>query len=120
VLNAVSVFRAVADPTRRELLDSLLSGEKTASELCAGFSATQQAISLHLQSLRRAGLVQARKVGRFRRYRLKPEPIREMYEWVVKYREVFDPFGHAWAFGKFPERTHSKARAATSRRRKTE
>lgn len=116
--NGVSVFRAVADVTRRKLLDSLLSGEKTASELCAGFSASQQAVSLHLQSLRRAGLVQVRKAGRFRRYRLTAEPIREMYAWVLKYREVFDPYGHAWAFGGLPERTDSKVRAATSRRRK--
>lgn len=93
-----TVFRAIADRTRRDVLEALLSGEKTASELCSHFSASQQAVSLHLQHLRQAGLVEARKDGRFRRYRLRAEPIREVYEWAGKYRAFFDPYGHAWSF----------------------
>ena len=109
----VNVFRAVADPTRRELLDSLLSSEKAASELSARFSATQQAVSLHLQNLRKAGLVEVRKVGRFRRYRLKAQPILEIYEWTLKYKAFFDPYGHAWAFAPAGKQRRSGLRART-------
>lgn len=110
------IFRAVADRTRRELLDVLLSGEKTASELCSHFYATQQAVSLHLQNLRQAGLVETRKDGRFRRYRLRAEPIREIYEWAVKYRAFFDPHGHAWSFATAPEDERFKRRLPTRQR----
>jgi DNA-binding transcriptional ArsR family regulator len=111
-----SVFRAVADRTRRDLLDVLLSGEKTASELCSHFPGTQQAVSLHLQNLRQAGLVEARKDGRFRRYRLRAEPIREIYEWIVKYRPFFDPYGHAWSFATAEKQKRSKRELPTKLR----
>lgn len=111
-----SVFRAVAGRTRRDLLDVLLSGEKTASELCSHFPGTQQAVSLHLQNLRQAGLVEARKDGRFRRYRLRAEPIREIYEWTVKYRPFFDPYGHAWSFLTTEEEKRSKRKMPTKQR----
>lgn len=105
----INTFRALADPTRRELLDALMRGEKTASELSARFSATQQAVSLHLQHLRRTGLVEMRQEGKFRWYRLKAEPIREIYEWALKYKPFFDPSGHAWSFAPASDRrTESK------------
>jgi len=113
-----NVFRALADPTRRELLDSLLSNEKSASELCGRFSATQQAISLHLQQLRGAGLVEVRKEGRFRRYRLKAQPIREIYEWTLKYKPFFDSSGHAWSFSPTPDGKRPESAMRPKPRRK--
>jgi DNA-binding transcriptional ArsR family regulator len=104
VLSASSdIFRLLADPTRRALLDLLLRREQTAKDLSSHFRASQQAVSLHLQSLRRAGVVQVRKEGRHRKYRLKADPIREVYEWSVKYRPFFDPYGHAWLMTPAPE-----------------
>ena len=90
------MFRILADPTRRAVLESLLQGERNATELAAQFSTSQQAVSLHLQSLRKAGIVEVRKQGRHRRYRLKASPIRAVYEWTAKFKPLFDPYGHAW------------------------
>ena len=116
MLSNARVFRAVADRTRRDLLDALFSGEKTASELCSHFSASQQAVSQHLQNLRQAGLVEARKDGRFRRYRLRAEPIREVYEWALKYKACFDPYGHAWSFATAEQVKRSKKTLAARQR----
>lgn len=97
-----NVFRLLADPTRRALLDLLRGGEKNAQELCVHFRASQQAISLHLQALRKARVVEVRKQGRYRKYRLHAEPIREVFDWSVKYKPFFDPYGHAWIFTSKP------------------
>jgi DNA-binding transcriptional ArsR family regulator len=97
---STEVFAAIADPTRRALLDLLLAQEKTASELASRFEVTQQAVSQHLQALRHAGLVDVRRHGRFRYYRLNARPIRHVFEWAAKYRRFFDPYGHAWQITK--------------------
>jgi DNA-binding transcriptional ArsR family regulator len=117
VFTSADVFRTVADSTRRQLLDSLLSGEKTASELSAPFSASQQAVSLHLQDLRKAGLVEVRKDGRFRRYRLRGHPISEIYEWALKYKPFFDPYGHAWSFAPATQARKSRSRIQATKQR---
>lgn len=88
------VFRAVADPTRRELLDLLQAGDHTVNELVGRFRISQPAISRHLRILRSAGLVRSRAVGRRRWYRLEAKPIEKVYEWSARY--VSDPFGHVW------------------------
>lgn len=93
-----NVFRLLADPTRRALLDLLRDGEKNAQELSVHFHVSQQAISLHLQVLRKARVVEVKKQGRFRKYRLRATPIREVFDWSAKYRPFFDPYGHAWLF----------------------
>jgi DNA-binding transcriptional ArsR family regulator len=76
------VFRAVSDPTRRQMLELLGGGERTAAELAAPFDMTQPAVSQHLRVLREAGLVDVRKEGRFRVYSLDPAPLRELFDWA--------------------------------------
>ena len=93
-----AVFRAVADPTRRALLDLLLGREHSVNELRVRFKMSQPAISQHLRVLRRAGLVRARREGRRRMYQLEAKPIGNVYRWALAYRMFFDPEGHAWAF----------------------
>lgn len=93
---SADVFKLLADPTRRALLDLLRSGEKNAQELAGHFRASQQAISLHLQVLRRARVVEVKKLGRYRKYRLRAEPIGQVFDWSANYKSFFDPFGHAW------------------------
>jgi DNA-binding transcriptional ArsR family regulator len=112
-----NIFRVVAEPTRRELLDLLLQGEKNAKQLCSHFSASQQSVSLHLQSLKRAGLVKVRTEGRFRTYRLKAQPIREIFEWSRKYESFFDPYGHAWSFASATPKRKSKGNTVERSRR---
>jgi DNA-binding transcriptional ArsR family regulator len=98
---ARDVFRAVADPTRRALLDRLRDVEQSVTDLAGPFRMTQPAISQHLRILRRARLVRVRQVGRQRVYRLNAQPLRQVFDWASRYRTLFtDPAGHAWRLSK--------------------
>ena len=83
------VFHAIGEPTRRRLLDLLGRGEQPVNRLAGSFAMTRPAISQHLRVLRRAGLVAVRRVGRERRYRLRPAPLREVYNWVGHYERFW-------------------------------
>jgi|ERR1051325_9688168 DNA-binding transcriptional ArsR family regulator len=80
------VFRAVADPTRRAVLELLRDAELSATELAEPFHISQPAISQHLKVLREADLVRVEKIGRHRRYKLNPAPLREIDDWIAHYR----------------------------------
>ena len=84
------VFRAVADPTRRGILDLLAAGELPVNRIAEPFGMTRPAVSQHLRVLRRAGLVAERRVGRARRYRLRAERLREIGDWLQKYERFWD------------------------------
>ena len=81
------MFKALADPSRRKLLDRLFRRNgQTLSELCVGLGMTRQAVSKHLGILERANLVAAQKSGRDKRHYLNPVPIHEIAErWIGKY-----------------------------------
>jgi DNA-binding transcriptional ArsR family regulator len=83
------VFRAIADPTRRRMLDLLRDSERSVSELAEPFHMSQPAISQHLRVLELAGLVRARRVGRTRLYRLEPEPLEEVADWALHYARMW-------------------------------
>lgn len=83
------VFRAVADPTRRGLLDLLAARDQPVNDLAERFEMTLPAVSQHLRVLREAGLVRERRVGRHRFYRLKAEPLREVAEWASSYERFW-------------------------------
>jgi DNA-binding transcriptional ArsR family regulator len=82
-----AVFKALADPTRRLVLDRLHErGGQTLGELCRRLSMTRQAVSKHVAILEAAGLVFARRVGREKLHYLNPVPINDIYErWISKY-----------------------------------
>ncbi len=80
------VFNAVADPTRRAILDRLRQGSAPVTELASGFRVSRPAISKHLKVLRSARLVRERKKGRQRIYQLEPERIEEVAKWAEEYR----------------------------------
>ncbi len=82
----MEVFEAVADPTRRRILDLLVDGERSAGELSEGFRVTRPAISRHLRVLRETGLVSCRVDAQRRMYRLEPEPLEEVVRWLSRYR----------------------------------
>jgi DNA-binding transcriptional ArsR family regulator len=86
---AGDVYQAIADPTRRRILELLAEGERPVKELMAPFAVSQPAISQHLRVLRHAGLVQERREGRHRRYSLTAEPLRDVADWVDHYREFW-------------------------------
>ena len=77
------VYQAIADPSRRRMLDMLAQGERTASQLGSPFSMSQPAVSQHLRVLRKAGLVTVQQDGRHRRYRLRPQPLHEVADWMA-------------------------------------
>jgi len=88
---AIDVFRAVADPTRRAMLDRLrMEEEQPVLELAADFDMTLPVISQHLKVLRGAGLVTERREGRQRFYRLQPKPLREIVDWLAHYEEFWN------------------------------
>ncbi len=86
---SADVFVAIADPTRRALLDKLCNGEQAVKELASPFAMSLPAISQHLQILCEAGLVQMRKSGRQRLYRLNPEPLKQVSDWINEYEQFW-------------------------------
>lgn len=83
-------FHAIADPTRRAILDQLRDGELSAGDLGAHMRISQPSLSQHLRVLREAGLVAARRDGRRRLYRLEPAALRVVREWIVDYEAYWD------------------------------
>ncbi len=91
-----AVFKSLADPTRRALLDRLYEkGGQTLNELCAGLGMSRQAISQHLALLEAANLVATVWRGREKLHYLNPAPLHEIYErWLGKYeRHRLDALG---------------------------
>jgi DNA-binding transcriptional ArsR family regulator len=85
------VFLALADPTRRRLLERLSAdGPKTASELAQEMPITRQGVSKHLQVMARAELVQVQKSGRERYYSFEPESFEEAVNWLTAVHDQWD------------------------------
>jgi DNA-binding transcriptional ArsR family regulator len=85
VATGTDAFRAIADPTRRAILDRLRRGPAPVNELAAKFLQSRPAISKHLRVLRVAGIVREDRVGRERLYRLQPERLLEVASWIGEY-----------------------------------
>jgi DNA-binding transcriptional ArsR family regulator len=81
-----TAFQALADPTRRAVLDLLRQGSQPAGQIARAFPISRPAISKHLRLLRRAHLVQERREGRHRMYQLNPEPLKAVDSWLEHYR----------------------------------
>lgn len=81
-----ATFQALADPTRRAVLDLLRRGSQPAGQIANAFPVSRPAISKHLRLLRRAHLVREHREGRNRIYQLNPEPLRAVDTWIEQYR----------------------------------
>ncbi|HEV3306483.1 MAG TPA: metalloregulator ArsR/SmtB family transcription factor [Candidatus Sulfotelmatobacter sp.] len=84
-----ATFQALADPTRRAVLDLLRRGSQPAGEIAGAFTVSRPAISKHLRLLRRAHLVREHREGRHRVYQLNPEPLRAVDTWLDQYRSFW-------------------------------
>ena len=82
----MEALAALADPTRRRILELLADGELSAGELAAEFPVTRPAVSRHLRVLRETGLVDVRDEAQRRVYSLNPTPLAEVDEWLARYR----------------------------------
>src|SRR5215467_10608981 len=81
-----ATFQALADPTRRAVLDLLRRGSQPAGQIAQAFPISRPAISKHLRLLRRAHLVREHREGRNRLYELNPEPLKAVDSWLEHYR----------------------------------
>jgi len=89
-MTPTSVLEAIAEPTRRRILDAVRDGERSVQELVEIVGMHQPGVSRHLKVLREAGLVGSRTDAQRRLYRLVPEPLMELDEWL-------EPFRAEWA-----------------------
>ena len=114
-----AVFSALADPTRRALLESLAAGDKSIGELAAPFDVSLEAVSKHVRVLERAGLVQRNVRGRMHICRLDARPMHGGLEWIRHYEKFWS--GRLDALDELlrrEDRAAGENRKRTRRRRK--
>ena len=85
----MTVFAALADPTRVRILDLLSRRERSVGELVDQFELTQPAVSQHLRVLKEAGLVASRAEAQRRVYSINPAPLRQLDRWLQRYRKLW-------------------------------
>jgi DNA-binding transcriptional ArsR family regulator len=86
-----AIFDALADPTRRQMIEQLTSGETvTITQLAAAHSMSRQAITKHLEVLENAGLIESERRGRERIIRFTPRPLNEASSWISEIGEKWD------------------------------
>ena len=84
------VFNAIGDAHRREILDTLIAGEKAVGAIVTDLSLSQPQVSKHLRVLSEVGLVSSRAEGRRRLYRLEPACLRPFHDWLAKYEQAWN------------------------------
>ena len=84
------VFNAIAEARRREILDTLIAGEKAVGTIVTDLSMPQPQVSKHLRVLSEVGLVRCRAEGRRRLYSLEPSHLQPMHEWLAKYEQALN------------------------------
>lgn len=85
-----ATFAALADSTRRAILERLAGGEASVTELAAPFAMSLPAVTKHLQVLERAGLITKGRNAQYRPCRLAAEPLRDVADWVGQYRKFWE------------------------------
>ncbi|AUX24364.1 ArsR family transcriptional regulator [Sorangium cellulosum] len=86
----LDVFQALADPTRRRIVEALRDGEQQVADVVEKAGIHQSGVSRHLRILSESGFVSMRPDGQRRLYALKPEPFQELETWLNQYRDVWD------------------------------
>ncbi len=88
-MQRLDVFKALADPTRREILAALRRGEQPVTVIASNFSISRPAVSRHLKVLKHADLVVETRDGRNRLYRLNSAPLKDVDDWISQYRRMW-------------------------------
>jgi len=115
--STAAAFQALADPTRRAVLDLLRQGALPAGQIAREFPVSRPAISKHLRLLWRARLVEERREGRHRLYRLNAEPLRGVDAWLNEYRNFWQ--SNLTRLKAFVETEHEKHSAHSRRKEKS-
>lgn len=110
-------FTALADSTRRAVLDLLRQGSQPAGRIASAFPVSRPAISKHLRVLRRAHLVEQRRDGRHRFYQLNPDPLRAVDSWLEQYRRFWS--ASLSNLKTFVEAEYAKETSATPSKKKS-
>lgn len=84
------IFQAIADPTRRAILVLLAMGALTPNALADHFDVSRQAVSKHIKVLKECEVIDQQKVGREIYYQLKPEKMKEIDQWLTRFRELWE------------------------------
>jgi DNA-binding transcriptional ArsR family regulator len=105
------VFAALADPTRRRMLELLARAELCVTDLAKPFAVSLPAISKHLRVLEKAGLIKRERDGRIHRLRLEAKPMRDAANWIERYREFWDARFNALADYLEKQQPEKKARS---------
>jgi DNA-binding transcriptional ArsR family regulator len=84
------VFNAIGDANRRDILDTLIAGEKPVGAIVRDLALTQPQVSKHLRVLSEVGLVRCRAEGRRRLYSLEPAQLQPFHDWLAKYQEAWN------------------------------
>jgi DNA-binding transcriptional ArsR family regulator len=112
----VDVFQALADPTRRRIIEVLRAGEQQVTDVVAQAGIHQSGVSRHLRILHESGFVSMRPDGQRRLYSLEPAPFRELDEWLSEYRQLW--VARLDRFGSALEQRQQRARRAAKRSKK--
>jgi DNA-binding transcriptional ArsR family regulator len=88
-MQELAALEVLAEPRRRAILEALREGEQAVGALVGQLGMSQPAVSKHLRVLRNAGLVQARVEAQRRLYRIRPEPLEDLDEWLASYRQLW-------------------------------
>ena len=86
----LDVFNAIGEAHRRDILDTLIAGEKAVGTIVNDLSLSQPQVSKHLRVLSEVGLVRSRPEGRRRLYRLEPANLQPLHEWLAKYEQAWN------------------------------
>lgn len=118
-----TTFAALADPTRRAILARLAEGEATVNELAAPFDLRLPSVSKHLKVLEQAGLIEQSRQAQWRPRRLQAAPLKEVAQWVDRYRRFWDDSfdrmsDYLDALQTHPEQTHPEQEQAHGQRKK--
>jgi len=111
----LDVFQAVADPTRRRIVEALRDGPRQVNDIVGRLDIQQSGVSRHLHILLDSGFVQVRPEGQRRLYSLRPEPFRELEAWAASCRQHWE--ARLGRFGEAVERKH-KARTVKHKEQK--
>jgi DNA-binding transcriptional ArsR family regulator len=109
-----AAFATLADPTRLAILDVLRQGERPVNDLVAAVDIHQSGVSRHLRILQQAGFVTVRPEGAQRFYSLRPEPFRELDDWISRYRNLWES-----RLDRFAAALERKQRARAAKRKET-
>ena len=102
----LDVFNAIGEARRREILDTLIAGEKAVGTIVNDLSMSQPQVSKHLRVLSEVGLVRCRAEGRRRLYSLEPARLQPFHDWLAKYEQAWN--GTHGSDGRLPQRPTTK------------